>query len=233
MRRIDAAAQPWATAEPGPGGELQRESRPADLVADLLVPLGQAGVTGSLVGGLIAYAVKALGYPGEILPLAGGLALAIAAGTWLLLLSDVRRRLLWAVERVTGQDLNHDGATGDPTKRVLEVHVKDGGQTRIVGADWLGIDDDRLIAFARGVIGGRGLAEGAWAKDKTAFPKGINEYRKLRGRLLEAGLIQKVSAAGNVGFELTHAGRAVLGRLAALTLTHTNGGPEHGRPQEQ
>lgn len=228
MRRTDATAQPWAPADLGPGGELQRESRPGDLASDVLVPALQAVITGALIGALLGYLASALGYPGELLPLAGGIALAVATATWLLLLSDVRRRLLFAIEKVTGQDFDGDQQLGDPTKRVLEVVVKDGGHQRIIGADWLGIDDAQLVAFSRGVIGGRGLAEGAWAKDRQAFPKGINEYRRLRGRLLEAGLIQKVSSAGNTGFELSHAGRAVFGRLATHTRTHTNGGPERG-----
>jgi hypothetical protein len=37
--------------------QVERPTRPADLVADLVVPLAQAGVTGALLAGLLTFLV--------------------------------------------------------------------------------------------------------------------------------------------------------------------------------
>lgn len=227
MRRLDAAGQ-WATqGQPlPPGAELSRQepARSASVAADVGVPLLQAAVTGGLVAGLLTFAAARLGYRGDLLTLWGGVALAISSVAWVALLGQ-HRRLLWAVEKLTGRDLDRDGQAGNPAKRRLEVHVKEGGHTAIVGADWLGMDDDRLVRFAAALVAGRGLAEGVWAKDRGTFPGGINDFRRVRGKLLEAGLIAWVNGQNpNLGYTLTRAGRAAFGSLAECAHTHTHEG---------
>jgi len=108
--------------------------------------------------------------------------------------------------------LDRDGARGDPSKQRLEVHVKAGGYTRIVGADWLNIEDDRL-PFATAAQRGRKLTDAAFGKDKTIFPDGMNEWRAFRSKLLEAGLIVPLSGASNSTCTWTAAGRAFVNRL--------------------
>lgn len=104
------------------------------------------------------------------------------------------------------------GMAIDPEGRVLprhtiEVQVKDKKTTNFLDAAWLELSDDSLVAFARGLSAGRGLAEGAWSKDRTAFPQGINEFRAVRSRLVQAGLVRRESTARNAAFVLTAAGK--------------------------
>jgi hypothetical protein len=220
---------PWA--EPVPravpeGMELESSTpaRPADVIADLVVPLGQAAVTGALLAGLVVFLVWELAphLDGDPVKVWAGLALGISAVAWLLLLADTRR-LLWALERVTGRDLDRDGTAGPPGKRTLEVEVKEGNRRRIIGADWLGMDDDRLILLAAHLVRGGSLAEGALGKSSAIFPAGINDFRKVRGKLIEAGLIAQVNPdAPSQGHEVTPAGRAVFRRLVEEARTHAH-----------
>jgi hypothetical protein len=173
-------------------------------------------LTGALTAGLLTFGAAQVWHDAEgLLTLWGGLTLAGTAGSWVFLLRD-SRALLWSLERLTGRDLDGDGTRGDPAKRRLEVHVKEGGHTRIVGADWLGLDDANLIAFAQAVHKGRkALSEGAWGKDRACFPRGVNQYRAVRSKLVEAGMIRLANpATPSQGYTWTPAGRAMVKRLA-------------------
>lgn len=128
MKRFDGVAG-WVPATPQaqaipPGAVVTSEApaRPASFAADLLVPLGQALVTGLLLAGLATFAAARLGYRGDLLTWWAGWDLAISAATWAILLR-AHRRLLWAVERVTGLDLNKDGKTGKPQERLVIVNA--------------------------------------------------------------------------------------------------------------
>ena len=146
--------------------------------------------------------------------------LATTTAAWLVLLLATHKTL-WRIERVLGADLDRDGAVGKPEKRLLEVELHAGKSTVFVGSDFLGIDDDQLLAFAAGITNGQGLAEGIWAKNRQAFPSGINDYRAFRGRIHDAGLIRPVNPdALNLGYEVTPSGRAVFRRLAECANTH-------------
>lgn len=113
------SSTPWATTQgqdPTGGGLARTEpARAAGLVPDLLVPLGQAVVTGALGAGLVVFAISELApnWDGSGLKAWAGLGLAIAAVAWGVLLGQTRR-LLWAIETRTGLDLDRDGATGRP-----------------------------------------------------------------------------------------------------------------------
>jgi hypothetical protein len=226
LRKYDDTTT-WAPpAEVVPGQEMTTSvpARAPTFIGDVVVPLVQALITGGLLGGLLVLvlAVVVPDFGGDLLALWAITSLTLSSGAWLLLLGQ-HRKLLWAIERVTSLDLDGDGEAGPPEKRTIEVHVKDRGHTRIVGADWLGIDDDRLILFAAGLVRGRGLTEGEWGRDKAAFPKGMNHFRAVRGKLLEAGLIERVNPeAENSTYRATAAGRAVFKRLAKLSHAHTH-----------
>ena len=206
---------------------VEQPARPASFVSDVGVPAAQAMITGALVGGLVLSVLGevAPGWDVDRVKLYGAVSLAVGAISWLFLLVDTRK-LLWGIERLIGLDIDRNNAIGDPTKRRIEVHVKDGQSTRIVGTDWLEMDDDRLILFAAGIVRGRGLTEGEWAKEQAVFPKGINEFRAVRGRLAAAGMIEKVNPdVENSTYRPTVAGRAFFKRVAeyAHVHTHTNG----------
>jgi hypothetical protein len=218
---IQTRPQP-ITLPPDAQIEQQIPQRPASVHADVLVPLVQALITGSLLSAVVAIIWHELsGFP--MFRIWVILTLATTSAAWILLLGETRR-LLWGIERATGLDLNGDGIRGNP-RRVLEVELKTGNNTLFVGSDWLEINDEALLRFASQVVRRGRLAEGEWAKDRATFPHGINQYRKFRARLNDAGLIRPVNATNlNSGYELTPAGRAVFGKLAehAHTRTHTN-----------
>lgn len=229
MAKLDIT-QAWGKGQGGPdlaqGADLTMTTptRPAGFVSDWLVILLQSMTTGALVAGLVIFLMGELTPAWEVnrLKVWAGLALAISAGVWVFLLKDTRK-LLRQIETLTGLDLNRDGAIGDQEPRRLEVHVKDGGRTRIVESEWLGIDDARLIAFSVGMANGRGLSEATWGKERAIFPEGINSFRAFRGKLEEAGLIAMVNPkAPNLGYEPTAAGRAFFRRLAAMEEEYTH-----------
>jgi hypothetical protein len=207
--------------------ETAQPARAANLVADLLVPAAQAAVTGALVGTLATLSLVALDFPVPPAHVWVGATLLITTAAWLILLAE-HRQLLWKMETLLNHDLDGDGLTGDPAKRILEVELYAGHSAVFVGSDFLGLDDDQLLAFATGVTRGQGLSEGTWAKNRSAFPKGINEFRAFRGRLHDAGLIRPVNPdALNLGFELTPPGRAVFRRLTEYALTQSHEGETH------
>ena len=231
MKRYQGAVR-WAPASSSQvattPAEVERAeaTRAAGFTSDVVVPLVQSLVTGALIGGLALVMLEELlpTFGGDPLKVWIGVTLGVAAASWLLLLRDTRR-LLWGIERLIGLDLDRDQEVGKPSKRTLEVEVKDGRTTRLVDADWLGIDDDRLILFAAGIMRGRGLTEGEWGKDTAVFPRGINSFRAVRGKLLEAGLIAPVNPdAPNLSYRVTPAGRAVFRRLAECAHAHTHEG---------
>lgn len=108
------------------GIEATAPARAASFIADLFVPIGQALTTGALLAGLVAFIVwRAAPEWGGVFDLWLGLGLGIAALAWLLILVDTRR-LLWAIERVIGADLDSDGAQGKPEERLVIVNAPQG-----------------------------------------------------------------------------------------------------------
>ena len=121
-RRYDSS-QAWSADELA-GADLRMEtpSRTPSIAADLLVPLGQALVTGALIAGLVAFVSKRAGYDGDAGALWVGLALFIGAVTWFFLLVDTRR-LLRTIENLTGLDIDGDGQAGTVRERYISVNA--------------------------------------------------------------------------------------------------------------
>ena len=187
-------------------------ARPASIVADLLVPLGQALVTGGLLAGLLVFVSPRWSRAGPLTCSRCGRSrrLAITASAWLVLLGQTRR-LLWAVERLTGRDLDGDGQAGEP--QVIRVEVTNGKQE--VYLDLPG-KPQALATLARGVLNGRSFAEDTWSGRGGLFSR--SEFRQLRDTLIERGLaVWRNPNAKAQGVELTAAGRAVFRRLAELS----------------
>ena len=174
-----------------------------------MVPAAWSFITGAMATIVFLAAAIASGAP--LWPAwAGGLGIMGCAWLWK---SSVIHSLLQDIEIITNRDIDGDGQIGNqepPAPRTIEVHLRDGaGHTRIVSAGWLEMDDDNLLAFAAAVARGRGLAEGDVGKDKGIFPSGINEFRQVRSRLVDAGLVALVNInAPSQGYALTAAGRA-------------------------
>lgn len=236
MHRFDRAivqSRPAPITLPdGAAIEQQAAQRPATVHSDVGVPLLQAVITGSVTSALVAVLLWEL-FGAPMLKVFVILDLAVTSVVWTILLSETRA-LLYQVERATGLDINLDGFRGDPTKRALQVEVREGSTTQIIGSDWLEIDDAQLLRFARAVVSGATLAEAPWGKDKAMFPRGINQYKSFRAKLANAGLVRPANAAHRAGgYELTHAGRAVFSRLVAeadaQARAHADGARVHDR----
>jgi hypothetical protein len=154
----------WATGQaaglpPSAGMTATAPARPAAFGADLFVPIGQALVTGLLIGGLVAFLVaRILPGWGGVLDLWLGLGLAIAAGVWVLLLRE-SRALLWQSEKILGVDLNGDGAKGPPAERVIIANAA-AGQREAAQREAAG----NASGFARfvGALAVKGTAERTW-----------------------------------------------------------------------
>lgn len=187
---------PWApvtvptTAIP-PGATLQRDqpARPAGIVADVLVPMLQAGITGGLLASVVVITIGAVADldGGVLLQAWAGLALAVCAVVWSLLLADTRR-LLWAAERLTGRDLNNDGMTGKPAERLVVVNADKSGRA----ADQVE-NTERRSAFVRFVVAipARGTAARVWEPDL-----GRARYQEYRDVLIRLGWARWLSLDG-------------------------------------
>ena len=203
------------TTEKPPIIQTQEPARAASMESDVLVPLSIALLSGVLLSALLVVLIQEI-RPGMLLhpwEVWSTLALAISSGVWLWQVIQWRE-LLWKVENRINVDLTGDNIIGNP-RRVIEVSLQTGDRhTRLVSSDWLGMDDRDMVRFARGLTKGRSLTEAEWRKD-PAFPQGINQFRRVRSRLVEAGLIEKaIPGRINSPYVLTAAGRAVMRRLA-------------------
>lgn len=213
-RAATPAASAWEQRMPPdvlPDVDTSTANAGSGFVNGVIVPLVQALVTGALVAGLVVFGLN------EVLPHIVGdawtlwcwLTLAIAGVVWPLLLWDTRR-LLWGVERMLGLDLDHDGHHGNPQRTVLTVEVQAGQTKRYVDTDWLDVEIDQLVTFARGVLGGMSLAEASWGGVFGSVPA----YKQFRARMTEAGMLRLVNPqAPSQGFEATPAGRALCERI--------------------
>lgn len=92
-------------------------ARSPSVAADVVVPLLQSLITGSLIGGPVGAGVWAIGGHEVVIP---ALILIIAAADWKLRLSNADRSM-WSTERRLGADLDGDGHIGEPTKELERI----------------------------------------------------------------------------------------------------------------
>lgn len=214
MNLRDLLSKPPKPVLPIPSQEAITPARPASLRSDVAVPLLQAFISGGLLAGIVVFLIAQI-WPSveDLISWWFALSLFLTAVFWLGLLAD-SRRLLWAVERWFEVDLDRDSYIGSPARRTLEVNLRDGHHHELVGAAELKMDDKNLIRFAQGLHGGRKLTEGEWGND-SAFPSGINEFRRVRSRLLQRKLIEPIyPGRTNSPFQLTRGGKAFVREIA-------------------
>jgi hypothetical protein len=147
-------------------------------VADLLVPLGQAVITGALLAGVVVYIAARRDYDGDLLTLWAGVGLPASTLVWLVLLFD-SRRLLRVVETLTGLDLDRDGHVGKPKERVVIVNAAR-GQVEAAQRE----NAQRQSQFARWVaqLPTRGTAARTWEREL-----GRETYQEWRDSLIRLG----------------------------------------------
>jgi len=207
-RTNDTAEFPWLSTRPA-NATLERQvaSRVPTVEADVLVPLHQALTTG--VFGMAAGAgIATLLFRDWLAAVIGASAgfLVVAGTAWLLLLAD-HRRLLWDIERAARLET----AATDRVLRVEVAHMDATGRlARMQLLNVPGVTEEQLRQFARLALDGRTLAVGAWCGAGKPFTRA--QYDALMAELTTAGLVR--DHGGNIGRQLTAAGRAVLRRIA-------------------
>jgi len=118
-----AAAPKGVDVGPGRWVRTQAPARAAGLVSDVAVPFLQSLLTGVLLGGVVSFVVSRSQWGGDVGILFVGLVLVVACLCWLVLLGQ-HRALLWATERLTGQDLDGDRQLGKPRERLVVVNAE-------------------------------------------------------------------------------------------------------------
>lgn len=197
------AVDDWTTAR------YEAPARTPTLSGDVAVPAAQAVISGALAGILGGVAILA-----THVQLNGWAAVAVgvvvAAGTWAWLLRD-HRRLLRNVESYTRRDVAPVQPAQASTVR-LEVQQEHANGGRRWLYDELPVDRDRVLAWARAVLGGRSLAQSAWTGSAGPFSR--SEYDALLAAMLKAGVIRWRNPASHAqGADLTPMGRATLRKL--------------------
>jgi hypothetical protein len=104
-----------APSQPAAGGggfrvESQTPLRVSRVESEVIVPLLQTAITAGIVAVGLAVLTWRLDWSWDV-PIIGFVGVLAAMWAWRLLRSD---RLMWALERMTGEDLNHDKAIGKP-----------------------------------------------------------------------------------------------------------------------
>jgi hypothetical protein len=200
------------TVEPLPGWSevtFETPGRSPHPVADVVVPLLQAVVSGCLAGGGVALGVAKLTDVDPVL--AGGVsALAVTGLVWSTLLAD-SRRLLRRVETWVRQDLDGDGKIGKPEPETvrLEMHTQtDTGQHRTIFSD-VPVDKAKFKVWVQGVVADRSLALGSWTGSKGPFSR--SEYDELMAFMDRARVVEWNNPdSPRSGRKLTTLGRQAL-----------------------
>jgi len=203
-------------------------ARAASVGSDVAVPALQALISGVVAGAVVLALCVAFGWA---LRIAGAVALAVLAITWLLLLVD-HRRLLWAVENLTRADLNRDGAIGQQEPARLVLEVKQSGADRR-GLDFLhlAIDQATFLQWAAAALDGRSLAVSSWVGRGRLFSR--SQYDGMIAELERAGIVRPVDARNaQSGRELSPAGRAALRACVHGHATVAQSGNAHNQGGE-
>ena len=179
--------------------------RKMELVADVVVPLAQAAVSGLFVGGLITPLFVASDLPWYAGVYLGALSVGVVWGFRL----AASKESLWVVEELTGTDIDGDGHTGQPPAYGVRAELKtsDGWQF-----DNLPGEPATLHKFATAVNRGDSFTE----RSATAHGLSQPEWRALRDKfVMNNWAYWKNPERPQVGVELLRSGRAVLRSIAA------------------
>jgi len=221
------APAPWqkdAAPADYAGYDYQRRSpaREPNLQADVFVPAAQSLLTGVAIGVPTAAGLGLLGYTtGQALTGGAGLGLLTITGTWLIKLG-IHNSLLWAIETVTGRDIDGDGETGEPEPEPepepvkLEVshptHTKEYHGLRFELPN--GVTMGLFAAWANQVVNGiQTPARANWVGNGKPFSRG--QYDNFLKALTKAGIIH--DPGDGTGRQLTNGGRRALARMLQNT----------------
>jgi len=122
--------------------------------------------------------------------------------------SPVERKLLPLIE-----DIFNVSQEEEPPRRVVEVRTELGEY--VTDSKVLGLDEDRLAAFAKELVRcGWDLAESRWGTYSPVFAS-YTEYRATRTIMEDHGLVRRVNPrVPNSGYEMTRGGMAAVRAIA-------------------
>lgn len=126
-----------------------------------------------------------------------------------------RWNLVSWLEQVTGLDLNGDNQIGKPKSTpVMKLRISDVTDGRFSQTDTeLPAKPDKMIAFFRGALNGRGFANRTWAGAGKLFSD--PQFRKIIDLLKARELIQYKDGNASNGFEWTDEGRTIADEVAS------------------
>ena len=181
--------------------------RKMELIADVVVPLAQATVSGLLVGGLATPLIIASDGPWYAGLYLGALSVGIVWG----FRRAASKETLWIIEELTGADIDGDGHAGEPPAPAYgikaEVKSREGWQFATLPGE-----PASLHYMAQMVSRGSSFSE------RTATSAGLSqpEWMALRDEFITRGWAHwKNADRPQVGVALLGAGRAVLRSIAA------------------
>jgi hypothetical protein len=206
QRRLDTAT---STTYPGQPHALASGGRHAQLESDVAVPVLQALAIGLataiglaiatvLLGGPLAHldAGEAWTWAGRLAGAAGGLVWAASTVAFVL---QHRRALQPARAEPSHPGEDHDQAPEEQEVTVVILRDEDGQHLQYVK---LPASKETLHRLARACLyHGRD-----WSRRKLASVLSQGQYAKLSKAMLAQGLLREIPT----GYELTHAGRAIL-----------------------
>jgi hypothetical protein len=166
-----------------PGFSTWQPYRSPDTESDVVVPLLQAAVSAA-AGGLVVGAVALFLGAGFVqsVRLAGLAGALVLAGAWLWRLGAATRTLA-GIERVTGRDMNGDGAIGRPGVALVNPGRARAEAGRAAQDDQAARNRGELLAFTR-----RCYAAGTSERQQGIAPGERAAYTTHRDALLALGV---------------------------------------------
>jgi len=193
--------------------DLSKSKHLETVEAGVLIPLQQAGITGLFVG--LICLVSTVYFAVDDWPIISLLSWLVSTFlVWLIL--QKRWLSLTAVEKWTGQDLNHDGVIGDPEQTESPRHTvtvelvtaqPNGCNTKTLAR--LPVSEYDLSLVAGGLLAGRPFSERQWTGQGK--PLSVNQFRDLRDEMSKRGIVEQANPKDpRQGYKLTKAGQAVM-----------------------
>jgi len=213
----EPAAAPWPppVAAPPPAAARPTPGERADTVeAGVTVPTLQGAIVALfpaiLTATLAAAATAALRGPWWIAPLIGLITWSTLASwrVW----AYIEQRQLWRNEATQIAAPNSKQTGPPPPLQTIQVEIKE-NKGHTLQYPNLGIPDEQLLQFAKGLQTNGNLAEGRWSGGGALFSK--PDFIRLRERLIEQRLAKWVNPNAHAqGAELTAKGKAVFRAIA-------------------
>jgi len=156
------------------------QHRNASVESAVVVPLLLTAISGTLIG--LPLGVVAAFIPGAPWWIALVVAYGIVTPVIWALLAFPHLRALWAIEEITGLDLDGDGEAGKPVQQTFMIEVTTRGSIKRIPFPG---QPARFACLVKGLLAGAPLTEKKWTPASKLYSKPT--LRRIRAILLEAG----------------------------------------------